>query len=87
MDSFPLPVFNIESEDEDEHHEVIEVQSEIKNLKCDHVHKLLSDRSLSLPRHNPNAIVKKLETIAENNLLRKDLKETVCISSMCLLCD
>ncbi len=76
MDSFPLPVFNlIESEDEEDH-EVLEVQ-ELKNPRCDHLHKLLAERSLSLPRHNPNGILKKLEAIAEENLLKKDLKETV----------
>ena len=79
MDSFPLPVFNlIESEDEDDQAEILEVQ-EIKNPKCDQLHKLLAERSLSLPRHNPNGILKKLEAIAEENLLKKDLKETVSI--------
>ncbi|XP_059352395.1 uncharacterized protein LOC130699159 isoform X2 [Daphnia carinata] len=77
MDSFPLPVFNlIESEDEEDH-EVLEVQ-EVKSTRYDHLHKLLNDRSLSLPTHNPNTILKKLEAIAEENLLKKDLKETCC---------
>ena len=40
---------------------------------------MLAERSLSLPRHNPNGILKKLEAIAEENLLKKDLKETVSI--------
>lgn len=79
MDSFPLPVFNIESEDEEDH-EVIEVQQDVKNFKCEHLHKLLNDRSLSLPTHSPNTILKKLEAIAEENLLKKDLRETVSIS-------
>ncbi|KAI9553265.1 hypothetical protein GHT06_021161 [Daphnia sinensis] len=76
MDGFPLPVFNIESEDEEDH-EVVEVP-DVKSTRCDHLHKLLNDRSLSLPTHNPNSILKKLEAIAEENLLKKDLKETCC---------
>ncbi len=78
MDSFSLPVFNIESEDEEDH-EVIEVQQDVKNPRCEHLHKLLNDRSLSLPTHNPNTILKKLEAIAEENLLKKDLRETVIV--------
>lgn len=78
MDSFPLPVFNIESEDEEDH-EVVEIQ-DVKNSRCDHLHKLLNDRSLLLPTHNPISILKKLEVIAEENLLKKDLKETVSFS-------
>lgn len=80
MDGFPLPVFNIESEDEEDH-EVVEVQ-DVKSTRCDHLHKLLNDRSLSLPTHNPNTILKKLEAIAEENLLKKDLKETVNIKKL-----
>lgn len=83
--SFPLPVFNIESEEEDDHqlHEV----PDIKNPKCDHLHRLLSDRSLSLPTHNQNAILKKLEGVAEDNLLKKNLKETVSLFQLATLCD
>lgn len=81
MDSFPLPVFNIESEDEEDH-EVIEVQQDVKNPRREHLHKLLNDRSLSLPTHNQNTILKKLEAIAEENLLKKDLRETVIVYLM-----
>lgn len=81
MEEFLSPVFNIECEDEEDHDVQPEVQ-EIKSPKFDHLHKLLSDRSLSLPRHNSNAILKKLKAIAEDNLLKKDLKETVSVFSL-----
>lgn len=73
---FPLPVFNIESEDEDE------IQSrELPKYQAKpfhhHLHKLLSDRSLCLPGRSPNSVLKKLEHVAEDNLLKKDLKESV----------
>ena len=79
MDWFrSLPVFNIESEEEDEQDvPPVEVQEVKVPQKIDHLHKLLSDRSLSSPRSSHYSISKKLEVIAEDNLLKKDLKETV----------
>ena len=83
MDGFrSLPVFNIEYEEEDEQDgNQVEVQEVKVPQKADHLHKLLSDRSLSSPRNSHYSISKKLEVIAEDNLLKKDLKETVrCFS-------
>ena len=85
MDGFPLPVFNIESEDDEEeqqqqqllHHAVVEESPEIKASKKEHLYKLLADRSLTSQSNSHNAILKKLEGVAEDNLLKKDLKETV----------
>ena len=78
MDGFPLPVFNIESEDEEEQPQQPEVEvQEVKTPKIEHLHKLLAIRSLSSQSSSHNAIVKKLEEVAEDNLLKKDLKEAV----------
>ena len=75
MDNYPLPVFNIESEDE-ENEDGTETK-ETKQVKCEHLHKLLSKRSIYSPSNNPNSVLKKLEIIAEDNLLKKDLREVV----------
>lgn len=45
--------------------------------KVEHLPKLLFDRSLSLPRANYSTTQKKFEVAAEENLLKKDLQETV----------
>lgn len=84
MDGFPLPVFNIESEDEEEQqqqdHAVVEEETpQIKTPRCVHLHKLLADRSLSSQSNSHHAILKKLEGVAEDNLLRKELKESVSL--------
>ena len=74
-----LQVAASEDEGEADSMEVIETKP-VK--KCDHLHKLLADRSIHPPSNNPNMILKKLETIAEENLLRKDLVESVYIDCL-----
>ena len=84
MDNYPLPVFNIDSEDEESEEENVSESKEINkntaNSKCENLQKLLTDRSIYSHTNNPNAIVKKLEAIAEENLLNKDLKEVVSLN-------
>ena len=82
MDNFPLPVFNIESDEDEGEADSMEVIETKPVKKCDHLHKLLADRSIHPPSNNPNMILKKLETIAEENLLRKDLVESVYIDCL-----
>lgn len=80
MDNYPLPVFEIESENEESEEEAV-VSTEIKNAKYEHLHKLLSDRSIYSHTNNPNSIIKKLEAVAEENLLNKELKEVVSLKN------
>lgn len=80
MDVFSLPVFHIESEDEE--HDDAEDRAE----NADHLQKLLNERDTLVPR-NRLQVQKKLEGLAEDNLLRKDLRESVCLfCTFCLVC-
>lgn len=62
-----------------------EKQDAHKTGKTDPLPKLLFNRSLSLPRINSRSTHKKFEIIAEENLLKKDLQETVWTNSLCFL--
>jgi len=81
MDNYPLPVFDIESENEESEEETV-VSTETKNTKYEHLHKILSDRSIYSHANNPSSIIKKLEAVAEENLLTKELKEVVSLTKI-----
>ena len=88
MDNFQLPIFNIESEDEEEESISLEAsKGKIIGSECHPLHKLLSYRSINPPGKNPNLILKKLESIAEDNLLKKELVEMVHILLLFWLCN
>ena len=80
MDNYPLPVFDIESENDEIEEETV-ASTEIKNTKYEHLHKLLSDRSINSHTSNANSIIKKLEAVAEENLLNKEFKEVVSLKN------
>ena len=78
MENIPLPVFNIEPEEDEEGDGCMLDAAVTKPIeKCDPLHRLLANRSINPPSNSPNLILKKLEVIAEDNLLRKDLMESV----------